>query len=124
MKPRKPKPDDLETVPGVGPSIAQDLRDLGVTSVAALARRDPERLSRTLNEQTGTLDVKGNFSRTSGTFNANTGTTILSGATTQTVQKQHGISSAVTLAVKTGLTGAGIRGHFAAFLLSVCNRLG
>lgn len=31
-------------IPGVGPSLARDLRDLGVTSVAALRRRDPERL--------------------------------------------------------------------------------
>jgi hypothetical protein len=45
--------DDLETAPGVGPSIARDLRELGVTSVAALARRDPERLYRALNERTG-----------------------------------------------------------------------
>ncbi len=36
--------DDLETLPSIGPSLAQDLRDLGVPSVAALRRRNPERL--------------------------------------------------------------------------------
>ena len=36
--------DDLQTIPGVGPSIAQDLRDLGITRVAHLKGRDPERL--------------------------------------------------------------------------------
>ncbi|MBK6424604.1 MAG: pathogenicity locus [Gemmatimonadetes bacterium] len=30
--------------PSIGRSLAQDLRDLGVTSVAALRRRNPERL--------------------------------------------------------------------------------
>ena len=50
---RRIRRDDLETVPSVGPSIAQDLRDLGVRSVAALARRDPERLYRALNKLTG-----------------------------------------------------------------------
>jgi hypothetical protein len=53
MKTRRSQRDDLETVPSVGPSIAQDLRDLGVTSVAALARRNPERLYRALNALTG-----------------------------------------------------------------------
>jgi len=41
--------DELQSLPGVGPSIAQDLRDLGIRSVALLARRDPERLYRQLN---------------------------------------------------------------------------
>lgn len=36
--------DDLQRAPGIGPSLATDLRDLGVHSLAALARRDPERL--------------------------------------------------------------------------------
>jgi Pathogenicity locus len=36
--------DDLQTIPGVGPSIAQDLRDLGIRRVTDLRRRDPERL--------------------------------------------------------------------------------
>ena len=36
--------DELQQLPAVGPSIAQDLRRLGVKSVKDLARRDPERL--------------------------------------------------------------------------------
>jgi nucleotidyltransferase/DNA polymerase involved in DNA repair len=36
--------DELQKVPGVGQSIAADLRRLGVRSVKDLARRDPERL--------------------------------------------------------------------------------
>jgi hypothetical protein len=35
---------DLQRAPGIGPSLATDLRDLGVYSLSALARRDPERL--------------------------------------------------------------------------------
>lgn len=41
---------DLETIPGVGPSIAKDLRDLGFQTVRDLARRDPEQLYRRLCE--------------------------------------------------------------------------
>lgn len=36
--------DELRMLPGIGPSLAADLRLLGVTSIASLARRDPERL--------------------------------------------------------------------------------
>jgi nucleotidyltransferase/DNA polymerase involved in DNA repair len=36
--------DELQALPAVGPSIAADLRRLGVKSVRDLARRDPERL--------------------------------------------------------------------------------
>jgi hypothetical protein len=36
--------DEFEVLPGVGPSIAADLRQLGVKSLKDLARRDPERL--------------------------------------------------------------------------------
>jgi hypothetical protein len=35
-------PDDLQTIPGVGPSISQDLRELGYGSVASLVDQDPE----------------------------------------------------------------------------------
>lgn len=45
--------DDLQSLPGVGPSIARDLRRLGVRSVRDLARRDPERLYARLCELTG-----------------------------------------------------------------------
>jgi hypothetical protein len=50
---RKPGDDELESVPGVGPSIARDLRDLGVHTVAGLKRRDPERLYAALNRLRG-----------------------------------------------------------------------
>ena len=36
--------DDLRRIPGVGKSIAQDLRDLGVTRVDDLRNRDPQAL--------------------------------------------------------------------------------
>lgn len=35
---------DLQLIPGVGPSIARDLEDLGIRRVSDLAGRDPERL--------------------------------------------------------------------------------
>ena len=37
-------PDVLEVLPGIGPSLAADLRLLGVKSLSDLARRDPEKL--------------------------------------------------------------------------------
>jgi hypothetical protein len=45
--------DELQDLPGVGPSIAGDLRSLGVRSVRDLARSDPERLYRRLCDLTG-----------------------------------------------------------------------
>lgn len=44
---------DLQQAPGVGPSIAADLQALGVTSLAALARQDPEALFEQLCAQRG-----------------------------------------------------------------------
>jgi hypothetical protein len=38
----------LETIPGVGPSLAADLHDLGLSRVEDLAGEDPERLYREL----------------------------------------------------------------------------
>lgn len=40
--------DELEQIPGVGKSIAQDLRRIGITSVDQLKGRDPEALYRRL----------------------------------------------------------------------------
>jgi hypothetical protein len=37
-------PDELQQLPAVGPSMARDLRLLGVRSIRDLARRDPEQL--------------------------------------------------------------------------------
>jgi hypothetical protein len=45
--------DDLQTIPGIGPSLANDLRRLGIRRVADLRRRDPERLYDRLNRLTG-----------------------------------------------------------------------
>ena len=45
--------DDLQTIPGVGPSLAQDLRDLGIARVADLRGQDPERLYARLIAQRG-----------------------------------------------------------------------
>jgi len=45
--------DDLQRIPGVGPSIARDLRGLGVRKVADLEGRDPESLYHALNLQRG-----------------------------------------------------------------------
>ena len=45
--------DELMCLPSVGPSIAADLRSLGVRSVRDLARRDPEKLYSRLCELTG-----------------------------------------------------------------------
>lgn len=37
-------PDPLRAIPGVGPTIAQDLRDLGITRVEQLRGADPQAL--------------------------------------------------------------------------------
>lgn len=41
--------DNLQIIPGVGPSIAGDLRELGIRRVADLKGRDPERLYARIN---------------------------------------------------------------------------
>jgi hypothetical protein len=48
-----PRRDELQTIPGVGPSIAQDLRDLGVARVADLSGADPERMYEDLTRLRG-----------------------------------------------------------------------
>jgi pathogenicity locus Cdd1 protein len=45
--------DDLQMLPGIGPSLARDLRVLGVRRAADLKRRDPERLYARLNQLRG-----------------------------------------------------------------------
>ena len=47
--------DDLQTIPGVGPSIAADLRGIGVTRVADLRGQDPERLYARSNAKRGVM---------------------------------------------------------------------
>jgi hypothetical protein len=46
-------PKELLTIPGVGPSIARDLVDLGYTSVSGLKEEDPESMYRRLCELRG-----------------------------------------------------------------------
>jgi Pathogenicity locus len=45
--------DELQRIPGVGPSIARDLRGLGIRRVADLKGRDPEALYEQSNERRG-----------------------------------------------------------------------
>ncbi len=44
MKAKRTAKDPLRSIPGVGPSIAEDLRALGITRVEDLKGRDPERM--------------------------------------------------------------------------------
>ena len=45
--------DELQAIPGIGPSMADDLRSLGIMKVADLKRADPQRLYDRLCEITG-----------------------------------------------------------------------
>lgn len=53
VMPRSVPRDELRRAPGIGPSLAGDLHDLGVHSLAALGRRNPERLYGDLNRLRG-----------------------------------------------------------------------
>ena len=44
---------DLQRIPGIGPSLARDLADLGIRRVTDLRRRNPERLYERLCELRG-----------------------------------------------------------------------
>ena len=50
---RRGPPDELFTIPGVGASIAADLRLLGVEKIADLRGGDPEQLYRELEDRVG-----------------------------------------------------------------------
>jgi len=43
----------LEAVPGIGKSLARDLRDLGIKDVETLRGRDPEKMYSDLNARRG-----------------------------------------------------------------------
>ena len=45
--------DELQRIPGVGPSIANDLRGIGITRIADLKGKDPERLYSRSNAKRG-----------------------------------------------------------------------
>lgn len=49
---RTPSGDPLQVIPGIGPSLAADLRRLGIRTVAQLQGRDPEGLYRRLERLT------------------------------------------------------------------------
>lgn len=49
----KARSDELQTIPGVGPSIAGDLRALGIRRVADLRDQDPEALYQRSNALRG-----------------------------------------------------------------------
>ena len=53
MKAKHQPSGDLETIPGVGPSIGQALRDLGVHRVEDLAGKDAEEMYKALYELRG-----------------------------------------------------------------------
>ncbi len=46
---------NLQVIPGVGKSIAQDLIDIGITDVAALRGKDPENLYDMSNNFNGVI---------------------------------------------------------------------
>jgi len=52
-KAMNPVEADLRRIPGVGPSLAADLMELGYTGVASLAGQDPEAMYARLMEQVG-----------------------------------------------------------------------
>jgi hypothetical protein len=51
---KKASPDSLQTIPGIGPSLAQDLRDLGMKRPSCLKNENPEHLYRKLEKLRGT----------------------------------------------------------------------
>lgn len=55
MKKSQYQPTDLESIPGVGPSIAQDLRAIGINFVADLIPKDPEILYEQSNKKAGVI---------------------------------------------------------------------
>jgi hypothetical protein len=48
--------DPLQEIPGIGPSLAADLRALGIRSVAGLRGRNPQRLYDRLSRLQGPQD--------------------------------------------------------------------
>jgi len=47
------KKDELRSIPGVGPSIARDLRDLGIKRISDLPDRDPQEMYEALSRLRG-----------------------------------------------------------------------
>ena len=53
MTAKRNSSDELQRLPGIGPSLAQDLRDLGIRRIADLKRHDPEQMYLRLNRLRG-----------------------------------------------------------------------
>lgn len=53
MKPRAPK-NPLTAIPGIGPSIAANLNNIGIRRISDLKGKDPQRLYARSNEKAGT----------------------------------------------------------------------
>jgi hypothetical protein len=47
--------DELQRIPGVGPSIAKDLRGLGIRKIADLKGRSPQRMFERSNQLRGVV---------------------------------------------------------------------
>ena len=56
MTKKSTRKDELRSIPGIGPSLARDLRTLGITRIADLKRRDPERMYARLERLQGRQD--------------------------------------------------------------------
>lgn len=48
--------DDLRTIPGVGKAVAEDLRLIGISSVARLKGKDPQKLYDKHNKRVGRIE--------------------------------------------------------------------
>lgn len=46
-------PTDLQTIPGIGKNIAEDLQNIGINCVSDLIGKDPEKLYELSNEFEG-----------------------------------------------------------------------
>jgi hypothetical protein len=55
IKTRKYTPAELQQIPGVGKSISQDLRNIGIKSIADLKGKDPEMLYNKSNKLAGAV---------------------------------------------------------------------
>lgn len=49
--------DELQSIPGIGPSMAKDLRDLGYFKVSDLAGQDPEKMYKRLRLMHGGIKL-------------------------------------------------------------------
>jgi hypothetical protein len=55
MQKHKKYSDPLRIIPGIGESIADDLRDIGIRSVADLKGKDPQKLYELSNQHAGSV---------------------------------------------------------------------